>query len=295
MPVAIAQERADPGKAHGIGMHRACESLARATAGAVSCNGCRIRPQSLCAALSEPGGPVAPPFRLSQQWFPAGHDIVEQGEAGHEFCVIIGGWAVQYELLEDGSRQILDFLLPGSIAGFQPDGETTSPHFVQALTRVRACRFSKAGFLDAASSNPTLALRLAAIAGQSYYRSLRRLTLIGRRTAKERVAVLLFELYRRTRPWSLSRREHEVSLPLTQEHIGDALGLTNVHVNRMLRELREEGVLVLKKGMLRLLDPGRLVEVAGGNDRRFVRHLSPEMSMLRKSRLETPLDTSKHL
>ena len=166
----------------------------------------------------------------------------------------------------------LDFLLPGSIVGFYPDGEALSPHFVQALTGVRACRFSEAGFLDAAQSNPALALRLVAVASQSHYRSLRRLTLIGRRTAKERVAVLLFELYRRVRLWSLSPWEDEISLPLTQEHIGDALGLTNVHVNRMLRELREEGVLVLKRGVLRLLDPGRLVEISGCNDHQFMRH-----------------------
>ena len=70
--------------------------------------------------------------------------------------------------------------------------------------------------------------------------------------------MLLFELHRRVRRWSLSPRTTRVPLPLTQEHIGDALGLTNVHVNRMLRELREEGVLVLKNGVLRLLDPRRL-------------------------------------
>lgn len=289
MPVAIPRNRTDPIELHGAGKHRAYGSLTCTTEGAASCDGCRTRAVSLCAALPEIGGAVVPPFRISQRWFPAGHDIVEQGETSREFCLIVGGWAVQYELLEDGSRQILDFLLPGSIAGFQPDGEGLSPHFVQALTDVQACRFSKEGFLDAAQSNPALALRLAAIAGQSHYRSLRRLTLIGRRTAKERVAVLLFELYRRARRWSLAPREDEIVLPLTQEHIGDALGLTNVHVNRMLRELREEGVLVLKRGMLRLLDPGRLVEIAGCNDHRFVRHLSLEMSILRKSRLEKSL------
>ena len=209
--------------------------------------------------------------------FPVGRDIVEQGEVGHEFCVIICGWAVQYELLEDGGRQILDFRLPGSTVGFLPDGEERSPHSVQALTQVRACRFSRAGFLDAAKSNPALALRLAAVAGRDYHRSLRRLTLIGRRTAKERVAALLLELYRRTRMWSLPARDDEVPFPLTQEHIGDALGLTNVHVNRMLRELREEGVLLLKRGMLRLHDLPRLVEIAGSDDHRTAHELSPEM------------------
>ena len=289
MPVTIAQGRTDPTEFHGVEMRRGCGSLPFTTQGVASCDGCRIRPVSLCAALSDIGDAVVPPFRISEQSFPAGQDIVEQGEAGHAFCVIVGGWAVQYELLEDGGRQILDFLLPGSIAGFQPDGDALSPHFVQALTRVQACRFSKAGFLDAAKSNPALALRLAAIVSQSYYRSLRRLTLIGRRTAKERVALLLFELYRRARLWSLSPRVDEISLPLTQEHIGDALGLTNVHVNRMLRELREEGVLILKTGVLRLLDPERLIEIAGPDECRFMRHPSSEMSILPEERMGASL------
>ena len=284
MSVAIAQVKANPIESRSVEPHRACQRLACTTEGAASCDGCRVRPVSLCAALSEIGGTVVPPFRISDRWFPAGCDIVEQGEAGRDFCVITDGWAVQYELLEDGGRQILDFLLPGSIVGFHPDGEARSPHFVQALTGVRACIFSKAGFLDAANSNPALALRLVAVASESHYRSLRRLTLIGRRSAKERVAVLLFELYWRARLWSLSPWEDEISLPLTQEHIGDALGLTNIHVNRMLRELREEGVLVLKRGVLRLLDPGRLVEISGCNDHQFVRHPSSERSILRKDR-----------
>ena len=255
-----------------VGGHRACGSLSRTADGAGSCDGCRIRPVSLCAALPDIGGTVVPSFRIAGQSFSAGHLIVAQGESDHDFCVIIDGWAVQYELLRDGDRQILDFLLPGSVAGLQPDGEAYSPHCVEALTDVRACRFSRAGFLDAATSNPALALRLAAIASRSHYRSLRHLTLIGRRTAKARVAELLFELYRRVRRLSLSPCEDEISLPLTQEHIGDALGLTNVHVNRMLRELREEGVLVLRKGVLRLLDPGRLIEIVGYRDHRYTRH-----------------------
>ena len=281
MPVPDARGQAHPFEWRGVETQGVCGNLPCTPQDAVTCDDCRIRWVSLCAALSDIGGAVVPSFRIAEQSFPAGHDIVEQGEAGYEFCVIIDGWAVQYELLEDGSRQILDFLLPGSVAGLQPDADALSSHFVQALTAVRVCRFSNSGFLDAARSNPDLALRLAALASRSYHRSLRRLTLIGRRPAKERVAALLFELYRRIRPWPLSPCEDGISLPLTQEHIGDALGLTNVHVSRMLRELREEGVLVLRRRVLRLLDPGRLVEIAGCDDHPHVRHPSSETSILR--------------
>ena len=263
MSAAISQDQAKP---HGVALQRARKQLAGTTERVASCDGCRVRSVSPCASLPEIGGIVVPPFRICEHWFPAGCNIVEQGEAGREFCVITDGWAVQYELLEDGSRQILDFLLPGSIAGFWPGDVARSPHFVQALTGVRACGFATAGCLGAANSNPALALRLAKIARRSHYRALRRLTLIGRRTARVRVAGLLFELYRLVQRWSPSPWADGISLPLTQEHIGDALGLTNVHVNRMLRELREEGVLVLKGGVLRILDPGRLVALVGSDD-----------------------------
>lgn len=62
MPVAIAQDRTDPRESHGAGMHRACGSAAFTTEGAASCDGCRMRPMTLCAALSEVGGAVVPPF-----------------------------------------------------------------------------------------------------------------------------------------------------------------------------------------------------------------------------------------
>ena len=216
-------------------------------------------PPSLCAELAAAG---AAPW-LGDRFYPAGHDLLVQGQAGEAFFVIAEGWAAQYELLKDGRRQILDFLLPGALAGFQPDAATPSPCSIQALTGVAARCFSRRGFVDAAAGNPALALELAALAAKSQARLLRRLTLIGRRSAKERVATLLLELYCGVRMASPRLRGDAVAVPLTQEHLGDALGLTNVHVNRMLRELREERVLVLRGGVLRVLDPDRLVEIAG--------------------------------
>ena len=282
MSVAVSRDQ-DIGP-HDTEVHRPCERPARGARGAATCAGCHVRTVTPCAVSSETGGAIVPPFRISEQRFPAGSEIVEQGESGRQFFVITGGWAVQYELLADGGRQILDFLLPGSVVGLHPEGESRSPHFVRALTDVRACRHSTAGFLRAAKSDPTLALRLAEVANRSHYRSLRRLTLIGRRTARERVAALLFDLHWRAQRWSFCPCEDETPLPLTQEHIGDALGLTSVHVNRMLRELREDGVLILRKGVLRLLDPVRLAKIAGHDEHRFPGRASPGASILREYR-----------
>jgi CRP-like cAMP-binding protein len=88
------------------------------------------------------------------------------------------------------------------------------------------------------------------------------LTSVGRRSAQERVARLLLELYMRSRwQWPANRIE-ELRLPLTQEHIGDAVGLTYVHVSRVLRELRHEGIVEFRYRRLRILDPDKLIDVA---------------------------------
>ena len=262
MPIAPSQDRSDPVQAHNPRMCLARKDHFCDRQRLPWCDGCRVRSLSPCATISEADGRIAPSFWVSENIVPAGDDIVEQSEPCGDFYVIVDGWAAQYELLEDGSRQILDFLPAGSIAGLQPDGDTPSAYFVQALTTVRVCSFSMTGFLRAARSNSALALWLATAASRSHCRSLHHLTLIGRMTAKKRIAALLLELYRRGRPWSTSRPEDELLLPMTQEHIGDALGLTSIHVNRMLRELREEGVLVLKHGILKILDRERLAEIA---------------------------------
>lgn len=260
MPIAPSQDRSDPAQAQTcLARKDHCCDRQRAP----WCDGCRVRSLSPCATSPEAGSRMAPSFWVSESIVAAGDDIIEQSEPCGDFYVIIEGWAAQYELLEDGSRQILDFLPAGSIAGLQPDGDAPLAYFVQALTTVRVCSFSTAGFLGAARSDSALALWLAAAASRSHCRLLHRLTLIGRMTARKRVAALLLELYRQGRPWSASDREDEISLPMTQEHIGDALGLTSIHVNRMLRELREEGLLVLKHGVLRILDHERLAEFTG--------------------------------
>ena len=204
MPVAASQDRSDPVRARNPGTCLARRDHCCARQRAPWCEGCRVRSLAPCASLSDTNGRTAPSFWVSESIVPPGDDIVEQSQSCGDFYVIIDGWAVQYELLEDGSRQILDFLPAGSIAGLQPDGNAPLAYFVQALTTVRVCSFSTAGFLRAARSNSALALWLAAAASRSHCRSLHRLTLIGRMTAKKRIAALLLELYRRGRPWSTS-------------------------------------------------------------------------------------------
>jgi CRP-like cAMP-binding protein len=171
----------------------------------------------------------------------------------HRKVWLAAGWACQMLHLPDGRQQILDFIIPGDFIGF---GEDTLE--VRALTQVT--------LLDAtalaAAPHPTarLAVALRSMANEQRVRLEQRVLSLGRRTAIERVSHLLLELERRLVHRGLG--DGAVPLPVTQEALGDALGLSIVHVNRTLQRLRHEGLIRLTGGQLTILDHERLEDIS---------------------------------
>ncbi len=115
------------------------------------------------------------------------------------------------------------------------------------------------------------------------------LTNIGRRVARERVAHLLLELFYRV--WLAHPSPHSdgVELPLTQEHIGDALGLTSVHVNRTLRQLREAGLVTISGHNMQVLDPDMLAEVAGFDSEKVLQRPAREGEPIHRAPASPPI------
>jgi hypothetical protein len=133
----------------------------------------------------------------------------------------------------------------------------------QALTDAVVCIVSHENLGRLARDNPGVGMQLAGLISQDRGLAYDHLSSIGRRSARERVAYLLLELFIRSRLRWPGHRSEEMYLPLTQEHIGDATGLTGVHVNRVLRDLRKEGIAEFHYRRLRILNPDKLVDVAG--------------------------------
>lgn len=193
---------------------------------------------------------------------PAGHDLFYQGEPCSEVFNIIDGWALLYELLEDGRRQIVQFALPGDLVGFQPDAR--APSFgAQAVNQVELCVIPRNRLVDAAQRQPEIAFHLACMFSNDEARAYDRLTAVGRKMAIERVAALLLELFYRVRRRAPQVPGEMLKIPLTQTHIADALGLTPVHTNRTLGLLRQKGVIDYGNGVFLILSPDRLFEIAG--------------------------------
>jgi CRP-like cAMP-binding protein len=201
-------------------------------------------------------------FAAERRVVAAGQEVYAAGEQLGDFYLVLEGWAALYQILEDGRRQILDFALPGSILGLTaPDAE--SRHSAEALTTLRLAVLPRRRLGELFTREPRLALYFVEALAEAVESTYEGLTDAGRRTAREAVAHLLFRLAQRHQRSPARPPAEALSLPLTLEHIGDALGLTAVHVCRMLRRLREDGVVAFRRGHLRILSPARLAAAAG--------------------------------
>jgi CRP/FNR family transcriptional regulator len=192
----------------------------------------------------------------------AGNDLYGIGEQCNAVYVIADGWVALYDLLQDGRRQILQFALPGALLGFNPDPGRVTSSGAEALTNtlVWVVMYSELALLSQEHSQ--VGMRLAELVARDRNLSFDHLTSIGRRCARERVARLLLELFIRCRAHWPGRGAEEMQLPLTQEHIADATGLTSIHVNRVLGELRDEGIVRFHYHKLMILNPEKLMGVA---------------------------------
>lgn len=206
---------------------------------------------------------LIPCYHSGDRKIEAGRDLFSIGSTGKSVFNLLDGWVAVYMLLQDGRRQIVQFALPGSILGVLPSRRDPATAGAQALTDVTVSVIPASVLASHARTDPDICLRLVRSLARDCNLAFEHLTSIGRRSARERVAHLLLELFTRYRAQWPGNRIEEMALPLTQEQIGDATGLTFVHVNRVLNAMRKEGIVQFHYRRLRILDPDRLVEVAG--------------------------------
>lgn len=228
-----------------------------------SCDPCPARQRGFCQRLSDHGIQAARLLASATRRVKAGRDLLKQGETADSVYLLRDGWTALYTVLPDGRRQVLRFSLPGDMLALGCRLER-SPYAVQALTDVTVCVVPRRRLLDLGRIHPTLALELLSLACDDCSAAYDHLISVGRRTARERVAILLLEIFCRARKAIATARGEAIALPLTQAHIGDALGLTSVHTNRMLARLRDDGIIALSKRTLLVLDADRLAAVALG-------------------------------
>ena len=204
-------------------------------------------------------------FRSNQFIVRPKHDLLREGEPAEYVYTLFSGWMIFYKSLPSGKRQILRFALPGDLIGFQPVLQAPMNYSVRTLTEVELCAFPRAKLGTMLEERPELATRLALMNARDAALCQHHLLGTGRKSAKERVAFLLLEILYRVRSMEQIMSVHEdgsIDFPVAQEEIGDAVGLTTVHVNRTLKELRDEGLVTNNHRRLTVHDEGTLKEIA---------------------------------
>ena len=188
-------------------------------------------------------------------------DILCEGDAPGEIHVILSGWACRSKQLEDGRTAILAFLLPGDLCDPNSFLLGAMDHSVSAVTSVTVAGIPRPLFEDLTLTRPRIAQALwgAALADAAIQREW---TLsLSQRTAYERLCHLLCELFLRLRAVGLTQGL-SCELPVTQAKLAEATGLTLVHLNRMLQELRAANLVVLKSKTLAIPDLEALMSAA---------------------------------
>lgn len=192
--------------------------------------------------------------------------LVRENDTAGELFIVRSGLMMSYVLLADGSRQILRFLFPGDMIGIGGLVYNEAPETIAALAESVVCPFDKQSLAALMVRHPRLAAMILVYSQIERVALTDRLAAIGRTSAKARVGALILEMRNRHRTMDKAIGA-EFTLGLTQEEIGDATGLTAVHVNRMLRQLEDDGVIAREGGRLRLCDERTLVRTASYVDR----------------------------
>ena len=203
--------------------------------------------------LSQEDGRAIEELPVTVRDYPADRDIVADGDRPAHCCIVLEGFTCRYKVISDGRRQILAFNIPGDIPDLQSLHLQVMDHSLSTLAPSRLGFVAHSHMRELCESRPSVgaAMWRETLIDGAVFRAW--ITGIGRLSARSRLAHLLCELLLRLDAVGLADK-FRYKLPLTQTELGDALGLSVVHVNRILQDLRAEGVIALERKTVTILD-----------------------------------------
>ena len=200
------------------------------------------------------------PFRVHKA--EPGRYLVREGSMNDQSILILSGLAYRHKVSADGSRQIVSIHIPGDFVDLEGALLKTADHNVQALTRCELAVVPRDALRDLLTKHPQIALAMwvDTLIDSSIFREW--IMNIGRRDARERLAHIFCEFALRLEVAGIGSTDG-YELPMTQEQLADASGLTSVHVNRTLKAMDAEGLIRREKRFVFIPDWERLRSVAG--------------------------------
>ena len=218
-----------------------------------SCFACPLRPLPAFDPIAPEELAFIQEHKAAEITLRPGKAIVREGDPAERLYTLLSGWAFRFKTLPDGRRQILNVLMPGDLVGLQAKLFQEASHGIESLTEVTLCAFARERTWEVFRRFPALAFDLTWLGAREERLVDEVLLSVGRRTAAERLSMLILHLWNRAGLLGMVR-DGALAFPLTQAHIADTLGLSYVHTNRTLQELRRQRLFDLSDGVLAALD-----------------------------------------
>lgn len=227
------------------------------------CATCRFRDWPFCSLLLDETGEAHPALDKTTLQAKARQTVLRPDDRGDRVLVVRRGWAAVQEFLADGRRQILSVLLPGDTLPFSVAAGDRTSFSVMALSPLEYCLFERSALRSHSRTSSAAMETLTGLSFRQIGMLHRRLVDLGRRSAEQRIASFILDVMDRLVPLG-EVREGQFPFFVRQQDMADALGLTQVHVSRVVTRLRRNGFIEAVKGGLRVADVSGLRRLAGG-------------------------------
>ena len=225
------------------------------------CHVCPIRDLALFETVKEDLLDWTQKFRTHQYALDARRHLYREGDVIDESYTLYQGWVMLYKTIND-KRQVLCFALPGDFLGSRGCSDVPVDHSAVAITDSILCGFPGESLLQLLGQCSEIGVRLVNLQLRDQSRCFNHIMSMGQKNATESIAFMLVELYDRCHECHLLDDSTACCFPLSQEEIADYAGITLVHVSRVMKDLRNQGVLDNRHRKIYILDPDALRRIA---------------------------------
>lgn len=227
----------------------------------VTCKRCPLRKKSLFDEMSNDEIRFMQNFKAGELKVEAGTTLMMEGSNSPQLYTVLEGMGLRYKTLEDGDRQVINFILPGDFLGLQAGVMEEMQHSVEASTDMLLCVFDRKSLWNLFENHPNRAFDLTWLAAVEEHLLGESLAILGQMSGIERVATAFVRLNDRCKALDLKKGAF-IPLPFKQQDLADALGLSLVHTNKTLKKLRDQSVAKWSRGKLEVINYDRLCEIA---------------------------------
>ena len=228
----------------------------------VSCTNCPLRRCDYFLPMTEAELAYMLAFKIGELEVEPGTTLLMEGSNSPKLFTVLSGMGTRYKTLENGERQVINFLFPGDFTGLQAGIMGEMKHSVEATTPMVLCVFNRSEIWNMFKAHPDRAYDLTWIAAVEEHFLGETIATLGQRDAGQRIAWAYLRIHHRLRAVGLGTTT-AVPLAFRQQDLADALGLSLVHTNKTIARLRDLGLAQWSTGLLSIPDRRRLADYAG--------------------------------